>query len=361
METFYRYMRKKHSILMDGNQPLKGRWNFDSENRKKLPKQHQVKSPLLFKNDLSDLLEDIIKNKINFIGRVNADEFIWPINRKDSLKLLDFFISDCLPSFGLFQDAMALNKWSLYHSRLSFALNIKLISPKEVIEKVIKAYFKRSEEIDFAQVEGFVRQILGWREYMRGIYWNQMPGYENLNFFNHQNKLPEWYWNGETRMQCLDQAIKQSLDYAYAHHIQRLMITGNFALLAGVNPNELDQWYLGIYIDAIEWVEITNTRGMSQFADGGMLATKPYISSASYIDKMSDYCASCYYNKNLKTGERACPFNSMYWNFLAVNRKLLISNQRMSMMYSVWDKMDKRIQQDILNQAQKYLNNMHSL
>jgi deoxyribodipyrimidine photolyase-related protein len=361
METFYRYMRKKHSILMDGDQPLKGRWNFDSENRKKLPKQHQVKSPLLFKNDLSDLLEDIIKNKINFIGRVNADEFIWPINRKDSLKLLDFFISDCLPSFGLFQDAMALNKWSLYHSRLSFALNIKLISPKEVIEKVIKAYFKRSEKIDFAQVEGFVRQILGWREYMRGIYWNQMPGYENLNFFNHQNKLPEWYWNGETRMQCLDQAIKQSLDYAYAHHIQRLMITGNFALLAGVNPNELDQWYLGIYIDAIEWVEITNTRGMSQFADGGLLATKPYISSASYIDKMSDYCASCYYNKNLKTGERACPFNSMYWNFLAVNRKLLISNQRMSMMYSVWDKMDKSIQQDILNQAQKYLNNMHSL
>ena len=226
---------------------------------------------------------------------------------------------------------------------------------------MIKAYFKRSEEIDFAQVEGFVRQILGWREYMRGIYWNQMPGYENLNFFNHQNKLPEWYWNGETRMQCLDQAIKQSLDYAYAHHIQRLMITGNFALLAGVNPNELDQWYLGIYIDAIEWVVITNTRGMSQFADGGMLATKPYISSASYIDKMSDYCASCYYNKNLKTGERACPFNSMYWNFLAVNRKLLISNQRMSMMYSVWDKMDKSIQQDILNQAQKYLNNMHSL
>jgi deoxyribodipyrimidine photolyase-related protein len=230
-----------------------------------------------------------------------------------------------------------------------------------VINRCITEWEKRPNEISISQIEGFVRQILGWREYMRGIYWAKMPEYSQLNFFNHQAKLPEWFWTAQTKMNCLHHAIKQSLDYAYAHHIQRLMITGNFALLAGIHPDEVDKWYLGIYIDAIEWVEITNTRGMSQFADGGIVGTKPYVSSAAYIDKMSNYCQNCFYDKSKKVGEKACPFNSLYWNFYDSNRKLLEKNPRIGMMYKVWDKMQSDTKVEILHQAEKYLNEIESL
>ena len=362
METFYRYMRKKHDVLIvDGNQPLNGKWNFDEDNRMKLPKDHKPISAFVFENDLSDLELEIKKAEIKTIGRVESNKFLWPINRKQSLELLDFFIDNCLPLFGTFQDAMAPNEWSLYHSRLSFSLNIKLISPKEVVDRATKSYFENPNRIEFNQLEGFVRQIIGWREYMRGIYWLKMPNYASLNYFEHTDKLPDWFWTGETKMNCLKSAIDQSLEFAYAHHIQRLMITGNFALLAGVDPDEVDAWYLGIYIDAIEWVEITNTRGMSQFADGGIVGTKPYVSSANYVHKMSSYCKECHYDKNKKTGEKACPFNSLYWNFYDRHEEKLSKNPRIGMMYNVWRKMNPAAKTELLEQAHYYLNNINEL
>ena len=361
MESFYRTMRKKHTILMEGDQPLTGKWNYDSDNRKKLPKDHKPTYPLVFDNNVSDILLEINKTDIKTIGSIDANHFLWPINREQSLALLDFFATECLPLFGSFQDAMAPNEWSIYHSRISFSLNIKLISPKEVIERVTQEWQKRSNEIEYHQLEGFVRQIIGWREYMRGIYWNQMPDYANLNFFNNTEKLPSWFWTGETKMNCLKDAINQSLNYGYAHHIQRLMVTGNFALLAGVHPDEIDAWYLGIYIDAFEWVQITNTRGMSQFADGGIVGTKPYVSSASYIDKMSNYCGSCYYKKAIKTGDKACPFNSLYWNFYDKNEIKLAKNPRIGMMYNVWRKMKPEDKSALLEQADYYLKNINDL
>jgi len=361
MESFYRAMRKKHNVLMQGDQPLTGQWNYDSDNRKKLPKDHKPTAPLVFNNEVSTIHEEINSTDVKTIGTIEAKNFVWPINRTQSLELLDFFVTECLPLFGSYQDAMSPNEWSLYHSRISFSMNLKLISPKEVIDRVTNEWHQRSHEIEYHQLEGFVRQIIGWREYMRGIYWHQMPDYAALNFFNNQQKLPDWFWTGKTKMNCLKDAINQSLHYGYAHHIQRLMITGNFALLAGVHPDEVDAWYLGIYMDAFEWVEITNTRGMSQFADGGIVGTKPYVSSASYIDKMSHYCGSCFYKKALKTGEKACPFNSLYWNFYDRNESQLASNPRIGMMYNVWRKMKPEDKTALLEQAQYYLKNVNEL
>jgi deoxyribodipyrimidine photolyase-related protein len=240
-------------------------------------------------------------------------------------------------------------------------MNIKMLSPTEVIAAATLAWEKDMEKISFNQLEGFVRQILGWREFMRGVYWAHMPEYNQLNFLEHSAALPEWFWTGKTKMNCLKHAIGQSLDHAYAHHIQRLMVTGNFALLAGVNPDELDKWYLGIYIDALDWVEITNTRGMSQFADGGIVGTKPYVSSAAYIDKMSDYCGSCYYKKSEKVGERACPFNSLYWNFYDRHADKLKRNPRIGMMYKVWERMSQQDRTAILEQAEKNLERINEL
>ncbi len=361
MESFYRYMRKKHDVLMDGTEPQYGQWNFDSDNRKKLPAKHNVVKPLLFNNDVTTIFNYLSNTNVKTIGSIDAKNFIWPINRTQSLALLDFFVKECLPLFGTYQDAMAPNEWSLYHSRLSFSMNTKLISPIEVINKAIEEWKKRPTEIEFNQLEGFVRQIIGWREYMRGIYWLKMPEYSTLNYFDHQNKLPEWYWTGKTKMNCLKHSIQQSLEYSYAHHIQRLMITGNFALLAGVHPDEVDAWYLGIYIDAIDWVEITNTRGMSQFADGGIVGTKPYVSSATYINKMSNYCGTCFYYKAKKTGDKACPFNSLYWNFYDQHEHRLAKNPRIGMMYNVWKRMEPAAKTALLEQAAYYLEHINEL
>jgi deoxyribodipyrimidine photolyase-related protein len=361
MESFYRMMRKKHNVLMDHETPVGGQWNYDSENRKKLSKNISVPSPFLFHNDATQILALLEKRNIKTIGSIKDNSLLWPINREQSLQLFDVFLNTFLPDFGDYQDALSEEHWSLFHSRISFALNTKLISPKEVIDRVEDLYRNNSDVVPLSSVEGFIRQILGWREFMRGIYWKFMPEYTSLNFFNHQRNLPEWFWTGETKMKCLSHTIKQSLDYAYAHHIQRLMITGNFSLLAGIQPDEIDQWYLGIYIDAIEWVEITNTRGMSQFADGGIVATKPYISSANYIHKMGHYCTKCEYNHLAKTGPKACPFNSLYWNFIDANRKQLENNPRMSMMYKVWDKNSIETKNQILEQADLYLNRIEEL
>ena len=361
MESFYRAMRKKHNVMMEGDKPLTGQWNYDGDNRKKLPKNHKPTQPLVFNNDVSEIYNEIATTNVKTIGTIDAKNFVWPINRKQSLVLLDFFVTECLSLFGSYQDAMTPNEWSLYHSRISFSMNMKMISPQEVIDRAIDEWRKRPNEFEFNQLEGFVRQIIGWREYMRGIYWNKMPHYATMNFFNNQEKLPDWFWTGNTKMNCLKDAINQSLNYAYAHHIQRLMITGNFALLAGIHPDEVDAWYLGIYIDAFEWVEITNTRGMSQFADGGIVGTKPYVSSASYIDKMSHYCGSCFYKKAIKTGDKACPFNSLYWNFYDRNEDRLAKNPRIGMMYNVWRKMKPDDKTGILQQANYYLKNINEL
>ena len=361
MESFYRYMRKKHDVLMIACQPEGEKWNFDSDNRKKIPANHTIIQPFLFHRDVSEIVGMIQNQGVETIGEIQEKQFFWPVTRNESLELLSFFIENCLPYFGTFQDAMTTGAWSVYHSRISFAMNVKLLSPKEVVDAVIQAYRSNEHSIALNQVEGFVRQVIGWREYMRGIYWMHMPDYDLLNYFNHENKLPDWYWTGETNMKCLSHSIKQSLQFAYAHHIQRLMVTGNFALLAGIHPDEVDHWYLGIYIDALDWVEITNTRGMSQFADGGIVGTKPYVSSANYIDKMSSYCGKCHYNSKQKVGEKACPFNSLYWHFYARNESLLRKNPRIGMMYVTWDKMQPEVKTELLNQAEYYLKNINKI
>ena len=367
MESFYRHMRKKHQLLMDGDAPEGGEWNFDKLNRKKYDNKVQVPNPLCFENDVTEIYEAVKDSFTNnqlpiaYLGTLDASRFIWPISRVQALEALDFFVEKCLPHFGTYEDSLSTKHWSLFHSRLSFAMNSKLISPIEVVKKAIDYWSKNQEQISIQQIEGFVRQIIGWREYMRGIYWLKMPEYESLNFFNHDRKLPNWYWTGETKMSCLKHTIKQSLNYSYAHHIQRLMIVGNFSLLAGLHPDEVDQWYLGIYIDAIQWVEITNTRGMSQYADGGIVGSKPYVSSANYIDKMSDYCSSCYYAKSLKHGERSCPFNSLYWHFYDRNEDKLGKNPRIGMSYVTWNKMDSVKKEKTVEQANYYLKNIEDL
>jgi deoxyribodipyrimidine photolyase-related protein len=359
METFYREMRKKYNILMDGKEPLTGKWNYDHDNRNKFRDPLLLKEPKVFPKNVSDITYLLTKMKVETMGTINEKSFEWPVSREESLQVLDHFCEKLLDHFGVFQDAMYTGDAFLFHSRLSFSMNTKMLSPLEVVEKVEKYWFVHQDKIDIAQVEGFIRQIIGWREYMRGVYWAKMPEYANLNFFGHRRKLPEFYWTGKTKLNCLKHSIGQSLDKAYAHHIQRLMVTGNFALLAGINPDEVDGWYLGIYIDAIEWVEITNTRGMSQFADGGIVGTKPYVSSANYIDKMSDYCKGCHYNKFLKIGEKACPFNSLYWHFYHRNEDKLAKNPRIGMAYKTWEKMKDKSK--ILEQAEKYLGNLDSL
>ena len=361
MESFYRMMRKKYEVLMDGSDPVTGKWNYDASNRKKLPKDHRPVEPKYFQKDVTEVVEMIENSGAKTIGTINAKEFIWPVTREEGLEMLDFFVEECLPRFGDFQDAMTTEYWSVYHSRLSFLMNAKILSPLEVIQAVEKKWREDPEHADISQVEGFIRQILGWREYMRGIYWAKMPEYTELNFFEHDRKLPDWFWTGDTKMKCLQHSIKQSLEYSYAHHIQRLMVTGNFALLAGIHPDEVDQWYLGIYIDAIEWVEITNTRGMSQFADGGIVGTKPYVSSANYMKKMGNYCDSCFYSQKEKTGERSCPFNTLYWHFYDRHRDKLARNPRIGMMYRTWDKMAPECKAEVLEQAEKHLQNIESL
>ena len=350
-------MRKKHLVLMEGSKPEGGEWNYDKSNRKKWKKETLIPPYKIFLKDVSELVNEIKIADIQTIGNINIKNFEYPTTRNEVLDQLDYFCSHLLIYFGDFQDAMHTDEVNLYHSRISFAMNIKLISPKEVIEKVLETYRHAKNEIHISQVEGFIRQIIGWREYMRGMYWALMPSYKELNVLNNQNKLPNFFWTGKTKMNCLKNTINNSLDNAYAHHIQRLMITGNFALLMQIHPDEVDAWYLGIYNDAIEWVQLTNTRGMSQFADGGKIATKPYVSSANYIDKMSNYCGSCYYNKKEKTTPKACPFNSLYWNFLDDKREQLSKNRRMGMMYSLLNKIPASDLASIKEKAQHIIEN----
>ena len=357
MESFYRYMRKKHDLLMIQDQPEGGQWNYDKSNRKKWKGDTTIPEFISFQNNVSDVLSDIEESQIKTIGRFNSDTFDYPISRDQALEQLKYFNEYLLPKFGDFQDAMHTNEVYLYHSRLSFAMNLKLLNPKEIVDSVVKEFRENPDQIDISQVEGFIRQIIGWREYMRGMYWHLMPDFKSRNKLNNNNDLPEFFWTGKTKMNCLKNCINNSLDNAYAHHIQRLMITGNYALLTQTNPNQVDEWYLGIYLDAVEWVQLPNTRGMSQFADGGLIATKPYVSSANYIDKMSNYCENCFYNKKERTTENACPFNSLYWNFLDDKRVFLNKNRRMGMMYRLLDKINPEELSQIKQRAFDIINN----
>ncbi len=356
LESFYREMRRRHEILMeaDGKTPLTGRWNYDEENRKKLPARKDLPAHPEYPRKVNKLVAMLEKAGIETIGQVDPDHYTWPVTRAECLDLLDHFCRHRLAEFGTYQDAMSTRDTLLFHSKLSFALNVKLLHPREVVDACLQHWETNDKAIGIAQIEGFVRQVIGWREYLRGIYWAEMPDYRSLNFFDHQAPLPSFFWTGKTRMNCLHHAIGQSLDLAYAHHIQRLMVTGNFALLLGVHPDAVDEWYLGIYMDAVEWVEITNTRGMSQFADGGVVGTKPYVSSANYIHKMSDYCAGCHYDRKQKYGSQACPFNSLYWDFYDRHADKLKNNPRVGMMYRVWERMDPEEREKILRQAAYY-------
>ncbi|HAS19722.1 MAG TPA: cryptochrome/photolyase family protein [Flavobacteriaceae bacterium] len=339
LEFFYRYMRRKYNLLMRFDQPEGGQWNFDKNNRNKWKGTPPIPPAYLPDGkNLMALKEAIEKAGVKTIGSLNEEEFRYPLSREEALKQLDYFCTHLLVHFGDYQDALHTDEVNLFHSRISFALNVKMIHPLEVVETVIAYYRKNQKEIALSQVEGFVRQILGWREYMRGIYWKEMPEYAKTNVLENTNPLPSFYWTGKTKMNCLHQSITNSLEHAYAHHIQRLMITGNFALLAQIHPDAVDEWYLGIYADAIQWVQITNTRGMSQWADGGIVATKPYVSAAAYIHKMSNYCDRCTYDKKKRVGEDACPFNSLYWNFLDDKKQYFAKNNRMAMMLRLLEK-----------------------
>ncbi len=338
MEHFYRAMRQRHRVLLTASgEPEGGQWNFDPENRKPWPGSPPTPPDRRPCHDHRALWQMIEAAGVRSFGAPQAEHFRWPLNRAEALAWLQHFIDEALPHFGDFEDAMHSGSRRLFHSQLSFALNVKMLNPREVITAAETAY--RAGRAPLAAVEGFVRQILGWREYVRGFYWAHMPGYEAQNTLDHHRPLPEWFWTGQTRMRCLQHAITQSLDDAWAHHIQRLMVIGNFALLAGLDPTALHRWYLGIYIDAFEWVELPNTVGMSQFADGGRLATKPYVSSAAYIDRMSDYCKGCHYDKKAKVGGRACPFNALYWDFFARQSQSLGRNPRLALVYRQLQKM----------------------
>lgn len=361
MENFYRDIRRRTGILMQDDKPEGDRWNFDADNRNRLPKDHVATEHLLFDEDVSDIVRMLQAHDIPLMGEMAGDRLPWPTTRKQSREVLEHFLEHHLHSFGTYQDAMTDSDSFIYHSRISFSLNSKMLHPREVVDSVVDHWRQHSTGITLAQVEGYVRQIIGWREYMRGVYWARMPEYASTNFFDHDRELPAFYWNGDTRMHCMAHSITQSLEVAHAHHIQRLMVTGNFALLIGADPDAVDAWYLGIYIDAIEWVEITNTRGMSQFADGGLLATKPYVSSGNYINKMSDYCKRCHYSVKQKSGEGSCPFNSLYWHFMERHHDTLSKNARIGMIYRGWAKRPQEERDAILQTAEVYLSKLDEL
>ncbi|MGL5112220.1 MAG: cryptochrome/photolyase family protein [Flavobacterium sp.] len=338
MESFYRHMRKKHDVLMEVQNPAGNQWNFDHDNRKKYSGQVPIPENIEFSKDVTALLQEIEWAGVTTFGNITASQFTWPTSKSECQAMLRYFCSDLLQHFGDYEDAMHTNEKFLFHSRLSFALNSKMLAPSEVIDTAVTYFYQNENTITVSQIEGFVRQILGWREYIRGIYWKEMPNYSTMNTLENTNPLPSFFWNGSTKMNCLHHAINQSLDDAYAHHIQRLMVIGNFCLLTQTHPDAVDAWYLGVYIDAIEWVELPNTRGMSQYADGGILATKPYVSSGNYINKMSNYCGKCHYNVKEKTTSTACPFNALYWNFLDDKKEYFKGNQRMAMMMNLLQK-----------------------
>ncbi len=362
LEYFYRLMRKTHHILIDseGN-PEGGQWNFDQDNRKSYPKKGpgMIDQPVLFEPD------SITKEVIDYVHATYADHpgsldhFRWPVTRKQALEALDYFVEYRLRYFGVFQDAMWTDTPFGWHSMLSSSLNLKLLNPREVVNAVLQAWKKYS--LDLSSIEGFIRQILGWREFVRGMYYLDMPQMSLDNYYNHQRSLPKWYWTSETQMSCMKDAIGQTLKHGYAHHIQRLMVMGNFALLAEILPSQVCDWFLAIYVDAIEWVELPNTAGMALFANGGRFTSKPYIASGAYIKRMSNYCDSCKYKPEVRFGEKACPVTNLYWNFLIQHRSQFESNPRTRLMTANLNRISDDDQQSIVKYAEHLLDHLDDL
>lgn len=353
MEHFYREMRREHRILMEGEKPAGGAWNYDADNRRRLPPDAAVPARRRFAPDpvTREVMELVEARFPNHFGRLEG--FAWPVTRRQALQALEDFLGHGLPLFGDYQDAMKAGEPFLYHSLLSPALNLGLLSPREVCAAAEEVW--RQGRAPLNAVEGFVRQVLGWREYVRGVYWTLMPGYAESNALEATRPLPDFYWTGDTPMRCLAEAIGATQLHAYSHHIQRLMLTGNFALLAGVAPREIERWYLAVYADAVEWVEMPNTLGMAVFADGGRMASKPYAASGAYIDRMSDFCRNCAFDVKRKIGPRACPFNYLYWAFLIRNRSRLEKNPRMMMPYRTLTRWTDDQQQAYIDQADEFL------
>ncbi len=338
LEFFYRDMRRRYGWLMQDGEPEGGKWNFDSENRKSLPKGLTIPATPQFPPDETTLavMRLVDEQFADHFGDTSG--FSLPVTQSHAQAALREFITARLPLFGDWQDAMKTGEPALFHALISTSLNAGLLDPREICAAAAEAYAAGHAKLN--AVEGFIRQILGWREYIRGIYWLHMPGYGSKNAFGASRRLPWFYWSGETKMNCLHQAIADTRAHAYAHHIQRLMITGNFALLAGLDPDEVDEWYMIVYADAYQWVEMPNTRGMALFADGGIVGSKPYAASGAYINRMSDYCRACHYDVKDATGDRACPFNYLYWDFFARHEKALGGNNRLAMPLKTLARMD---------------------
>lgn len=353
LDPLYQQFRKKFSILMDGDEPIGKQYSFDSENRQGPTKGLTFAPPLWFKPDAftRSAMQKVQSLFSNHPG--NIDSFAYPVTRKDALKALDHFIHHRLATFGTHQDAMLVDDPWMSHSLISSSINLGLLSPIEVIKEAEKAY--QNGKAPLAATEGFIRQILGWREYIRGVYLVLGPDYLNVNHFKHNAALPNFYYDANTNMACLKTTIQETIDHGYNHHIQRLMILSNYANLAEVSPQEVNRWFNEMYIDSSEWVVAANVLGMGLHADGGKMATKPYISSGAYIHKMSNYCESCPYQVKLKTGEKACPFNSLYWHYIDEKTPKLKHNPRMSMMVKVLEKMPKPEKELLIKQAKGHL------
>jgi deoxyribodipyrimidine photolyase-related protein len=357
MEYFYRDMRRKTGLLMDGDQPAGGQWNYDHDNRKPAPDAVTYPGPLRFEpDDITAEVLDLVEARFsNHFGQLRP--FWFGTDRDQALQHLDHWIAGGLLGFGDYQDAMLADQPFMYHALIGLYLNAGLLDPLEVCQKVEAAW--KSGHAPLNATEGFIRQIIGWREYVRGIWYREGPDYTSRNVLGHTNDLPDLFWGAATDMRCMERAVSQTAENAYAHHIQRLMVTGNFALLAGIDPAQVQDWYLAVYADAYEWVEAPNVVGMSLFADGGIIASKPYVSSGNYIDKMSDYCGSCAYRVKDKTGPRACPFNLLYWHFLIRHRARFSSNPRMGQMYATWDRMAEDRRATVLAEADAFLSRMN--
>ncbi|MQT12194.1 cryptochrome/photolyase family protein [Segnochrobactrum spirostomi] len=353
LEHFYRMMRTETGYLMDGGAPEGGRWNFDAENRKPLPKGLTPPPCPRFAPDATTraVLDLVNARFADHFG--DLEPFGWAVTRADACAALDHFVGACLPFFGDYQDAMKAGEDFLFHAAISPYLNGGLLTAREVCERVLAAY--RAGAAPLNAVEGFIRQIIGWREFVRGVYWSEMPAYAATNHLGAGRPLPAFYWTGETEMRCLAECVGATRRHAYAHHIQRLMVTGNFALLTGIAPAAIEDWYLAVYADAYEWVELPNVHGMVLHADGGRLASKPYAASGAYIDRMSDYCGGCRYDPRVKTGPDACPFNLLYWAFLIENEAALAGNPRLAITYKTLRTMPAARRETILRESRAHL------